>query len=114
MKVLKDDVIDCGHGYFIHGLNGGYRVDTINGKEVVQRFYNVWICDSADLDKTTWSVVDRVWKETEQADRKRILLFGFSASIIDQFEYAKCIISSADNNPVEVYDFEELIKKVKS
>lgn len=112
MSILKEDIIDCGGSHFIHGLNSGYRSDTINGKTSIMNFYNVLVCDSQDISAATWMVWDRVWKDTEVADKKRILLFGYSSTLLESFEYAKIIVSNTDNYHSEVFEFEELIKKI--
>lgn len=59
--------------WFAIGLNDdyGYRYGA-NNTFVEQNFKNVAITDNEDLDKSTFVIWDRVWKDSEDLDIKRI------------------------------------------
>jgi hypothetical protein len=112
MKVVKDDVIQCGK-WFIHGLNEGYELRP--GNDVAQKqtlnFYNVAICDTENISDASWCVWDRVWKNTEKEDKRRILLMGYASEMASLLELSHYYVSS--QNSSSGYDIEELLNKFK-
>jgi hypothetical protein len=61
--------------WYAIGLDNPYEIrQSYNNKTVELNFKNIAITDSEDLEKASFVIWDRVWKETEQADIYRIKL----------------------------------------
>lgn len=59
--------------WYALGLNDSYGYRYGNNNKIVElNFKNIAITDHEDIDQSSFVIWDRVWKDTEQKDVKRI------------------------------------------